>query len=130
LAVKLLIVPRLNIPSVVLVEVVKLIVDVNRLRDLGESSSGRAGQGHGTSFAICAGTVIIIPDVDLGDLLREHSQDNSCGKENNAENTESQHGGHSSGHGSPSWKGLLLESRVFEGIDLVLDGLLLRRISI
>ena len=98
---------RFHIATVVLVEVVQLIVNVDWAWDvLGDI------QNLGALDDIRGARVIIVFHLVLHDLITHDVQDDTKAQENDTEDGESDHSGAERGDWSPSWQGLLLEPRV------------------
>lgn len=131
----MLIVSGLNVPSVVLIEVIKLVVDVDGAFDGVWRSLSVVQQVYNASLRTLSyivpllkvlsadGSLDVIRDYDLLDLIRHHVEDDSCCQENDCEDRESQRRRHRSRHGAPGWQCLLLELGLFEAFNFLSNGL-------
>lgn len=120
---------RLDITSMVLVEVIQLIVHVDwALNVVGDLLKIQHALALLSVFVVLGLQVLLAELIVLSaafkDLLTEHVEYNTNGQENDTEDTESEHGAHGGGHGSPSWQCLLLELGLLEFLDLIPDPLL------
>jgi hypothetical protein len=121
---QLLVVSGFDVPSMVLVEVVKLVVNVD-------------GECDGVLYFLTERNLalliftqlvyagFVVSHLHLGDLVGHHVEHDSDGQEDDTEDTEGEHGAHGGGHWSPGWKGLLLELRLLQLFNLLSDSLFL-----
>jgi len=107
LAIQLRKAARFHIATVVLVEVVQLIVNVDWAWDV---LSDILNLGALDDFS--GARVIVVFNLVLHDLITHDIQDDPKAQENDTEYGESDHSGAERGDWSPSWQGLLLEARV------------------
>ena len=98
---------RFHIATVVLVEVVQLIVNVDWAWDVLWDSQSLSALDDTRGAR-----VIIVFHLVLHDLITHDVQDDAKAQENDTENSESDHSGTKRGDWSPSWQSLLLEPRV------------------
>ena len=98
---------RFHIATVVLVEVVQLIVNVDWAWDVLWDSQSLSALDDTRGAR-----VIIVFHLVLHDLITHDVQDDAKAQENDTENSESDHSGAKGGDWSPCWQSLLLESRV------------------
>ena len=98
---------RFHVATVVLVEIVQLIVNVDWAWDVLWDSQILSALGD-TLLA----RVIVVFNLVFHDLITHDVQDDAKAQENDTENSESDHSGAKGGDWSPCWQSLLLESRV------------------
>lgn len=117
------IVTRLHISSVVLIEIVELIVDVDGLFDDVCSLRVTFDEWHIAENIILQMLLAIFDVVvlhgDFVDVVREHVEDDAGGEEQEAERQEREHGAHGGGHGPPCRQCLLLELGLLQFLDAV-----------
>jgi hypothetical protein len=99
---------RFHVATVVLVEVVQLIVNIDWAWDVLWDSQILSALGD----TIWEARVIVVFYLVLDDLITHDVQDDAKAQENDTENSESDHSGAKGGDWSPSWQGLLLKTRV------------------
>lgn len=107
---------RSHVATVVLVEVVQLIVNVDWTWDVLWDS-----QSLGALDDISGARDIVVFQLVLHDLITHDVQDDAKAQENDTEDGESDHSGAERGDWSPSWQGLLLEPRVLKLLNLLTD---------
>jgi hypothetical protein len=108
LAIQLRKAARFHIATVVLVEVVQLIVNIDWAWDVLWDSQILSALGD----TIWKARVIVVFYLVLDDLITHDVQDDAKAQENDTKNSESDHSGAKGGDWSPSWQGLLLKTRV------------------
>lgn len=108
----------------ILVEIVKLIIHIDRSRNVSLDFVEVNGAINRRTLNLVM-AVLIVSLGQLNDFVAHDLKDNSDGQEDNAENTESQHGTHGCWHWSPSWQSLLLELRLLQLLNFLTDSLLL-----
>ena len=115
---------RLDVASVVLVEVSQLIIEENRSGNVsGQSEVDRAS-------SVVIGACRIVLNLSLADVVAHHIQRDSQSQEDQSKHQEDNHGATVAGYWPPSSQCLLLESVALEGFELFLAPLsfLLRNI--
>lgn len=110
--------PGLDVPPVVLIEIIELVIDKYRgfyflvyCEDYVALIIASVGA---TAFGVVLNCVLL-------NFVTHYEENDSENQEDDAEHGESNHGGAEGGDGSPSWKSLLLEPRVFKFFNFVPD---------
>lgn len=112
-AIQLIIIARLNISSVVLVKVVKLVINVNVFLHLGcdvckaDPTVTHVWISRVFINRTCAFNVV--PSFILADLITHHVEHDTDCQEDHTKDAESEHGAHGGWYRPPSRKCLLLE---------------------
>lgn len=111
---------RLDVATVVLVEIIELVINVDWAWDVfGDFELLLA------NCLIFRAAIIIVLNLDFLDLIAHDVQEDAKTQENHTENCEGDHGGAEGRNGSPGWEGLLLEAGALELLDLFADAKLL-----
>ena len=107
---------RLDVAAMVLVEVIKLVIDVNwRFHVFGDY------QGEFTGSRIGAAVIVVFCELDLLNLVAHHIEDNTEAKEDQAEDRKNDHRGTKTRDWAPGWQHLLLEPRCAKLFNLLFD---------
>ena len=111
---KLLVGARLDVTAMILVEVVELVVDIDRGGDVGVDIDADCARTADRA------TAVILVD-DCLDALAHDVQGNAEGQEDETKDPKNDHGATKGGHRSPSGQHLLLELGLLKLFDLFLD---------
>jgi len=141
LSIELQVITRLHISSMVLVEIIQLIVDIDWSRNTGLRDVFEIYPASTylwvvgifpfklfnlvlLGFLICD-AVFIVPLFDFNNLVAHHVKYNSYGQEHHTENAEGHHCAHSCWNWPPCWKSLLFEFWLLQFFYFFTDALLL-----
>lgn len=107
---QLLVASAFDVASVILVEISKFVVDVDRSWNIFLDSNLL---GANVTHAVCGGAHSVVLKFDHLNSVGHDIQRDSKGQEDHTEDNEDSHGAAVAGNRAPSWQHLLFEFRLF-----------------